>query len=396
MLSEIRKNNLEKNIWKFYLYRVFSCLSFITPIYFLFLLDNGLNLTQVMILQSIYTAVIMLSAVPSGIVADQLGRKKILIINAVLFTLAWMIFAVSHNFLGFLIGEITAALSAGMWLASGTAFFYDNLKELKRESDFKKLFGNVVGINYVMWGLSSLVGGYIAVHSLRFPFWITSVTAFIALIITFTFTETKIYGHRDKHYLKHLKNSLIFIKNHQKVRLLIIYSGIFVAVSFIGYILYQPYLESINIPLAYFGLVYLIIFLLAAVGSKTAHLLETYIGEKKILIILLIIPILSFFGMTKGLIVVGVIFPILLSFGSGVFEPVVTDYINKHTKSHHRATVMSLSTLVNEFLSTIIAPFFGWVVDFWSLSTAFLLAMILLVINLIILIITFELINRKS
>ena len=77
MLSKVRKQKLEQNIWKFYLYRVFCSMTLIAPIYVLFLMENGLSMAQIMILQSIYTALFMLLVVPSGIVADYIGRKKI-------------------------------------------------------------------------------------------------------------------------------------------------------------------------------------------------------------------------------------------------------------------------------------------------------------------------------
>ena len=121
-LSEIRKKKLEQNIWKFYLYRLFSSLAFVGPIFVLFLQDNGLSVTEIMVLQSIYSAVIMLFVIPSGIIADYIGRKKILIVNAVFVSLGWAIFALSSDFFGFLIAEITVALASAMWMASGSAF----------------------------------------------------------------------------------------------------------------------------------------------------------------------------------------------------------------------------------------------------------------------------------
>ena len=87
MLSKIRKRNLEKNVWKFYLYRLFCSLVFISPIFVLFYQENGLSMTQIMILQSVYTGVIMLTIVPFGILADYIGRKKVLVANAIFYTL---------------------------------------------------------------------------------------------------------------------------------------------------------------------------------------------------------------------------------------------------------------------------------------------------------------------
>ncbi|TKJ17766.1 hypothetical protein CEE44_04505 [Candidatus Woesearchaeota archaeon B3_Woes] len=390
-----RRKKLEANIWKFYLYRIFASIFFAMPIFVLYYQDNGLSMTQVMILQSIYTAISMVTVILFGIIADYIGRKKVLVASTIIYILTWVLFAMSHNFKQFLLAEIAAALSASMWVASGTAFFYDNLRELKREKKFKKLYGNVISINYLMWGISALIGGYMAVKSLRFPYWATTITAFIALLVSFTLTETKKYKHADTHYLTHLKQAAQFAIKHPKVRLFILYSSIIFSMGFICYMFYQPYFNQIKINLVYFGWIYLLMNLAAAFGSKSAHKIEKYLGEKKILLIILLIMIISFFGISKELIILGAIFPILLSFNSGIFEPVISDYMNKHIDSHHRSTVLSLGFVVTQMMSTVLAPFFGWIVDFWSLETAFLTATIILIINLVILIGLFIISKKK-
>lgn len=396
MLSRIRSWKLKNNIWKFYLYRVFSSLIFVIPIYVLFLQENGLSMIQIMILQSVYSATIMLAVVPSGILADYIGRKKVLVSNAVLFMIAWFVYANSYSFTGFFISEVIMALASAMWMASGTAFFYDSLRELGKEGEFKKLFGNVVSINSVFWGVAALIGGYAATKSLRIPFWMTAIALFFAMLISFSFTETKKYKHEDKKYFAHLMEASKFALNHPKIKLLIIYSSISYATIFSVFILYQPYLKTIGIPLVYFGLIFFAMNIFCAFGSKMAYKIENYLGEKKILIYLLVITILCFLGMTQEFLIVGAIFPIIIFFRGGIFEPVITDYLNKHIESHHRATVLSLNTLVMQLLATAIAPFIGLMVDAYSLRVAFLISAVILTINLFILIGALTMINRRK
>ena len=100
--------------------------------------------------------------------------------------------------------------------------------------------------------------------------------------------------------------------------------------------------------------------------------------------------------MAKQFLIVGILFPLISAFVGGVYDPAISDYMNKHIASHHRATVLSLQSLAMRLLSTIIAPFFGWMVDFWSLKSAFLVAVIILIIDLFILSISFMIIERKE
>lgn len=47
------EHKLQKNIWKFYLYNIFTGMFFAVPVFVLFWQENGLNLTEVMLLQII-------------------------------------------------------------------------------------------------------------------------------------------------------------------------------------------------------------------------------------------------------------------------------------------------------------------------------------------------------
>ena len=47
------------------------------PIIVIFFKENGLSLTQIMILQSVYSLTVALTEIPSGYFADFFGRKKV-------------------------------------------------------------------------------------------------------------------------------------------------------------------------------------------------------------------------------------------------------------------------------------------------------------------------------
>lgn len=388
MAEKTRLKEIKANIWKFYLYRIFSCTIFVTPIFVLFYLDNGLSMTQIMILNTIYTAVMMISVIPAGVIADHIGRKKVFVANSVFFFVAWTIYAFSYSFIQFLICEVLIALSAALWSASGTAIFYDSIKEIGKEKQFKKLYGNVVGINYFVWGLSALIGSYIASADFRNVFLLTGLFSFFAFLVTLWFKEPKGYS-KEKNYVKHFKDTALFIFKNPRLRIFMICSSIVFSVFLIGSLLYQPYLKLVKLPLVYFGAVYFLMYIFAAFGSRIASKLESFLGERKILIILLALMAISFFGMSKIFLLVGIGFPILMYLAAGIFEPVITDYINKHVQSYHRATAMSINSLMTEFISTLIGPFFGYIVDAWSLGAALAMVSVIFFIDMIMLVVFF-------
>jgi MFS family permease len=68
------------NIKKYYRFEISSMVLFATPIIVLFWQDNGLSMAQIMILQSIYSILVVVLEIPTGYIADIYGRKKSLII----------------------------------------------------------------------------------------------------------------------------------------------------------------------------------------------------------------------------------------------------------------------------------------------------------------------------
>ena len=56
----------------------------------------------------------------------------------------------------------------------------------------------------------------------------------------------------------------------------------------------------------------------------------------------------------------------------GYATPLLRNYINRHTESNVRATVMSIRSFIIRTSFAIIAPFIGWIADQYGLNSAFL------------------------
>jgi len=57
----------------------------------------------------------------------------------------------------------------------------------------------------------------------------------------------------------------------------------------------------------------------------------------------------------------------------GYATPLLRNYINHHTESNVRATVMSIRSFIIRTCFAIIAPFIGWIADQYGLNSAFLI-----------------------
>jgi MFS family permease len=102
------------------------------PVIVLFWLSHGLNMTQVMLLQSIYAIGVIILELPTGALADFLGKKISLIIGSALFSLGMIYYGFSTQFWQFVTGELIAA--SGMAFISGadSSLLYEMLLQNKQ------------------------------------------------------------------------------------------------------------------------------------------------------------------------------------------------------------------------------------------------------------------------
>ena len=360
---------LKANIWKFYLLRILTKFAFFAPIIVLFWQDNGLSLTEIMILQSIYSIAIVLMEVPTGYFADVFGRRKSLIHAGTFTGLGFFAYSLGSSFMHFAVAEILIAF--GLALASGadTAFLYDTLKDLKQEKQFKKIWGNMFFYGLLVLAFSSIAGGYIGKINFR---WTLSATAFfIALTIPIAFSMHEPRRHKKifkKGYTYELYKILKYalVKN-KKLRWLLIYSGLTYGLLQAVIWFYQPYFELGGLDIIYFGFVYAAFNIIAATTGKYAHILEGKLGEKFSLALIPLLIAVAYLLMGKFVFIFGFVFAFLHQFTRGFSKVVLADYINKLTKSEIRATVLSGANLLQRLAYALIIPFAGWYADIYTI-----------------------------
>ena len=117
------------NITKAGLINFFSALYFYLPIATLWYQDKGLSLTQVGTLNGIVTITIFLTNIPTGAMADKIGRKLAIIIAMGLQVLGEVLFLSSQTFWSFAIVSIVAGLGFSFMSGAFEALIFDTLKE---------------------------------------------------------------------------------------------------------------------------------------------------------------------------------------------------------------------------------------------------------------------------
>lgn len=370
----MEQKRLKSNIWKLYLIKALRSFMLIMPVVVLFYKENGLTMKEVFLLQSLFSLAAISLEVPTGYFSDIFGRKKSIVIGGILATTGFAIYSQSYGFWGFLLAEVI--LGFGMSFISGadSAMLYDTLLEMKRENDYKKFEGRGLSIGLSSEGIASIIGGMLALVSLRFPlYWDVAIT-FMTIPVALTLFETE--RHRKIFEESGIKNVIKLVKyslhDNKEIKWLILYSSIAGASTLTMVWFIQPYLAENKVPLAIFGVIWSALQFTAAFFSWNAHRIENTIGKKNSLILLAVLPALGYFLLSSLWYIWSGIFILLFYVTRGINNPITLDYINGLVPSEIRATVLSVKNLIGRLIFSIIGPIAGWMTDAFSLKTALL------------------------
>jgi MFS family permease len=345
------------------------------PIVVPFYESNGLSMKDIMVLQAVYSIAIVALEIPSGYMADVIGRKKTLIIGAVFGTIGFTTYSFSHGIAGFLIAEIILGIGQSCVSGADSALLYDSLLERDEEKKYTRFEGRITSLGNIAEAVAGIAGGLLAGLSLKAPYVAQIFVAFIALPAAFTLVEPVRQVPLMKAGFREILGIARFTMFEDRVlRRNIFLSAVTGTATLTMAWFSQPFFEYALIDITWFGLLWTSLNLAVALTSYTAHRVEPRLGQKwSIALIALLIPLgylaLSRFDTPAGLVIL-----YLFCLVRGYATPVLKDYINRVTDSQIRATVLSVRNFIIRLFFAATGPILGWIKDLYSLPQALALA----------------------
>jgi len=377
--------DFSKNIKTYYFYSTFAELLILGPILVLFLISKGLSFTEIMVLQSISAIAVVLFEVPTGAVADKIGRKESILLGALLWAISLGFYVVGTSFPMFILAEVIFSLGATFKSGADNALIYDSLKVMGREKEFQSIEGKARSFALYAQAVGSIIAGFVYEVNKNLPFLISVIFMLVTIIITLKFKEPPIEGKVGKYginYMQQIKESGKFIISHEKIKAIIIFTMMFFIFYRTAFYYYQPYMEAVKIPVRYFGIIFFVFNITAAFASKRSH----WIMDKtkpKTLTYMALLMIISFVLMGAVKMWFGVFAILFQQVARGIYRPVTTKYLNKHIPSDKRATVLSFQSLACNMSVAIAFPLMGVLKDHENIFTTHMvlgIAMIILTV----------------
>ena len=171
-----------KNIPFDYIGTFIANLNMQSAVWVLYLAYCGLNLAQIGLVEGMYHATSILFEIPSGAVADLLGRKRSMVLSRLCIAISCVIMLFARSFWFFALSFVVQALGNNLNSGSEEALVYDSMKAAGQEAHYMRVCGRLNMLIEVSQGIATVAGGILAEFSYVWCYSACLVIAVLALM----------------------------------------------------------------------------------------------------------------------------------------------------------------------------------------------------------------------
>ena len=145
---------------------------------------RGFSLVQIGLAETVFHITSLIFEIPSGVLADVYGRKKMLLISNFMNMVAALLMVLSKGLAGVCLSISFYAMGYNFASGSSDALAYDSMKKAGCESRYEKYASNQMIIYRVFTGISTLCAGAALMIGYRTAYLLTALSALTVLLIT--------------------------------------------------------------------------------------------------------------------------------------------------------------------------------------------------------------------
>ena len=366
-----------RNIQLFIAFRILFNCRFYYPIFTILFLDYGLTIEQFAILNTVWAVTIFCAEVPSGALADILGRKQLLVATALLMVVEMGIIAfvpianITLVFWAFLINRIMSGLAEAMASGADEAIAFDSLSEaglsgcwpkvLSLQMRLKSIGSIITGILGALIYDPNMINRFLSwidipmtvtqQQTMRYPVYLTLLLAVFATATALLFRESHI--NEQPHLIGHglFRNMKAAMTVTLQAGSWIIQTPFALAVILFGMFydhilrmlitLTSQYYRLIDLPEASFGVLGAAMSFLGLYIPKLCEQMVERKSPRQNMLILLVITLAAIFIMRGFYPYIGLVAIAFVYIGLTMVSFFTSHYLNEITTSAQRATVLS-------------------------------------------------------
>ena len=388
---------VQGNISRFICFRMFFNARFYYPVFALFFLEHGLSWEEFGILNGIWAISIILLEVPSGALADTIGRKRLIVIAALCMVIEMLalLIAPMHGgstvFFLFALNRIISGVAEAAVSGADEALAYDSLKEVGREKEWGSVlekaqrFTSLAFFFAMMTGSafydSSFINQCLAFVGINYSFTAETLVKAPVLLTFISSLVVLIAALGMKEQTTASPNRTVIETMRQSFRTTLTGAswvwktplpfGILLASMVLDNVIRQfltiasAYWSVIDLPLATFGLVASGMSLMGYFVPRIAKKLAEHRTPNQNFFLLSALLMIGLLGLSKAIPYWGILPAVLLYATMQSMNYLASRYLNEEAPSEQRATVLSfrgLSTNVSYgAVSLLYSSLIAWI-----------------------------------
>ncbi|MGD9267920.1 MAG: MFS transporter [Desulfobacterales bacterium] len=391
-----------RNVRLFIAFRVFFNCRFYYPVFTILFLDYGLTLEQFALLNAAWAATIVLLEVPSGALADTVGRRNLLVFTGILMVIEMILlcFAPRGNaqllFPIFLVNRILSGAAEASASGADEAIAYDSLQAEGDIRDWPQVLerqmwvrssafiiamslGAAVYDPDLMQRLVDAMGIKVQLHqgiTLRIPPLLTLLMAICTLITAWCMRETESRHHqtddgRTPSIAQAFKLTLtagVWILQTPFALVIILAGLVFDNCIRMIITLNSQYYRLIELPEASFGLIGSGLAIIGLIMPRLARRMVQTRTPVFNLAIMGTLTLIGLIGMTFFWPIIGLLPLIILVAVMYLENFFQSHYLNRITDSYQRATVLSFKGLSFNLAYGLIGVLYSMLLAYLSIG----------------------------
>lgn len=361
---DIENKKWEKNLFYLYGFSFFQVFLVSIPVIVPYWKELGLSLKEIFALQGIFGVTLLICDIPAGYLADLFGRKKTLVIGSTISALGFQLLWMGNHFYHFVVYEIILGIGLSLQSGCDVAILYQSMENLKLVGGKAKYLGRRVLAMQVGEGIASLLGGALALGSLKWPMIANAVTPWFGVVFASLLYESHSQKLSKESHAENFKMIRKALFGHSKLLTFLIIAYVFYSfATYCAVWTLQPYWEKMGLPFWAYGVLWSInCFLIGFVG-QWAHQIEKWLGSTWSVLMIAVTPIIGYLGMGQVGGWWGLAFMAFFPLCRGLNMVLFQDAVNSRVPQEIRATTNSIGSLGMRMLFIIFGPLLGQLID---------------------------------
>ncbi|WP_327050524.1 MFS transporter [Halomicrococcus gelatinilyticus] len=346
-----------RSVGLYYGYKATKAVEFYRPIMYLYFLSQGLDYTQIAVLEGVYNATTVLGEVPTGYVGDRIGRRNSLLVGTTVITATLVGIGLADSFPALTALYVCWSMGYNFRSGSDEAWLYDTLSDELGTDQFADVRGRGKAVALSVGVVGSVVGGYLGDVDLAYPFFVAAAITGLGVPVLLRMDEPASYDESGAAELG-LGEALGVVRetlSRRNVRAFVVYYFVlFSAVMYLVFVYLQPVVETVapqlGVPAGQvtplLGWFYAAISLVSAGLSYKTGAIRRRVGIRRWF---LVVPF-AVGGALAALAVVPVLAIATFLLARGVAETtrsLASQYVNDRIETLGRATVLSALAMVS-------------------------------------------------